>query len=47
VVQTGFVVRELAEKFSQCHTGLGFVLFHAPNIHPNHPLCQGDNSDPV
>jgi hypothetical protein len=45
VFQAGFIIRELTKKFLQRHTGFFFVLFHALNIRPDHPLCQGDNSE--
>ncbi len=44
VLQTGLVVGELSEKFFQRRPRIHFVRFHASNIHPTHPLCQGDNS---
>ncbi len=49
VFKTGLIIWELSKKFLQCDTGLGFFFarcsFHAPNIRPNHPLCQWDNSE--
>lgn len=48
VIQAGFVGRKLRQKFPNCQTGLRLFFswrsFHAPNIRPNHYLCQGDNS---
>ena len=45
MLQAGFIVRELAKKFFQRRPRIHFVRFHASNIHPNHPVRQGDNSE--
>ena len=44
VLQARVIVGELGEKLSQCHAVFVTVIFHAPNIPQNRPLCQGDNS---
>jgi hypothetical protein len=47
VVQAGFIVAKLREKFSDCHAVFVTVVpvFHALNIRLNRYVCQGDNSE--
>ena len=44
VLQASLIVRVLGEKLSDCHAVFITVIFHAPNIRQNRPLCQGDKS---
>jgi hypothetical protein len=44
MLQARFVIGELAKKLFQCRPRIHFIRFHASNIHPNHPVRQGDNS---
>ena len=47
VIQAGFVIAKLREKFSDCHAVFVAVVpvFHALNIRLNSYVCQGDNSE--
>jgi hypothetical protein len=44
VFQAGFVSRIQVKELLNRYAGFFFLRFHAPNIHPNDYLCQGDNS---
>jgi hypothetical protein len=47
VIQAGFIIAKLREKFSDCHAVFVAVVpvFHALNIRLNRYVCQGDNSE--
>jgi hypothetical protein len=47
VIQPGFIVAKLREKFSDCHAVFVTVVsvFHALNIRLKSYVCQGDNSE--